>query len=173
MELVDVLDSKSSAARRAGSSPATGTKKESIFRMLSFFVSRRRRAKNRSALIWREGHTRLSRALPMRTWTLHSGRRHAILFFASDRNGFRAGPAGYGHGQQGNAGEIPARGRHCEARREPPKSEDLPVPHPKGLRCRARIRGFPDDYGGCGQIRPFSLFALVRSSIQNRKESVV
>ena len=26
MELVDVLDSKSSAARRAGSSPATGTK---------------------------------------------------------------------------------------------------------------------------------------------------
>ena len=34
------------------------------------------------------------------------------------------------HGQQGNAGEIPARGRHCEARRKPPKSEDLPVPHP-------------------------------------------
>ena len=29
MELVDVLDSKSSAARRAGSSPATGTRKGS------------------------------------------------------------------------------------------------------------------------------------------------
>ena len=30
MELVDVLDSKSSAARRAGSSPATGTRNESV-----------------------------------------------------------------------------------------------------------------------------------------------
>lgn len=32
MELVDVLDSKSSAARRAGSSPATGTKRTEQFR---------------------------------------------------------------------------------------------------------------------------------------------
>ena len=32
MELVDVLDSKSSAARRAGSSPATGTNEVDKFR---------------------------------------------------------------------------------------------------------------------------------------------
>lgn len=39
MELVDVLDSKSSAARRAGSSPATGTKRKRppIGRPLSFW----------------------------------------------------------------------------------------------------------------------------------------
>ena len=44
MESVDVLDSKSSAARRAGSSPATGTKTEqsslcpvSFFYLFSFF----------------------------------------------------------------------------------------------------------------------------------------
>lgn len=38
MELVDVLDSKSSAARRAGSSPATGTKNESVLHERSRFI---------------------------------------------------------------------------------------------------------------------------------------
>ena len=37
MELVDVLDSKSSAARRAGSSPATGTRNESVLDECSRF----------------------------------------------------------------------------------------------------------------------------------------
>ena len=39
MELVDVLDSKSSAARRAGSSPATGTRNESVLVERSRFWS--------------------------------------------------------------------------------------------------------------------------------------
>ena len=38
MELVDVLDSKSSAARRAGSSPATGTRNESVLFGRSRFI---------------------------------------------------------------------------------------------------------------------------------------
>ena len=42
-----------------------------------------------------------------------------------------------------------------------PKSEDLPVPYFKEMRRRTRIRGLPDEYVRCGQMRRFLSFFLV------------
>ena len=52
----------------------------------------------------------------------------------------------------------------------PPKSEDLPVPHLKGMRRRTRIRGLPDEYGAVVRCPVFSLFSLCDLRYNIRKE---
>ena len=51
-----------------------------------------------------------------------------------------------------------------------PKSEDLPVPHLKGMRRRTRIRGLPDEYGTVVRCPVFSLFSLCDFRYNTRKE---
>ena len=51
-----------------------------------------------------------------------------------------------------------------------PKSEDLPVPHLKGMRRRTRIRGLPDEYGTVVRCPVFSLFSLCDLRYNLRKE---
>lgn len=75
-----------------------------------------------------------------------------------------------GRSQQGNVSVILTRGRHCEAGRKPPKSEDLPVPHVQGVRRRTRIRGLPDEFGIVVRCPVFSLFSLRDLRFKIRKE---
>ena len=74
MELVDVLDSKSSAARRAGSSPATGTRQKGIRQDPFFFTKREGTA------------MRFEYDDALRDYMTAKGRRHIVIEVVSSNH---------------------------------------------------------------------------------------